>query len=89
MFNEGISKSGDILDLAAKFEVVTKRGAFYSYGDTRLGQGRENSKDFLRQNPDLMSEIEGYIRQQAIAGEIMLPMDMSDDGDSASGDDEI
>jgi recombination protein RecA len=54
MFNEGISKSGDILDLATKFEVVTKRGAFYSYGDTRLGQGRENSKDFLRQNPDLM-----------------------------------
>ena len=88
MFNEGISKSGDILDLATKFEVVTKRGAFYSYGDTRLGQGRENAKDFLRQNPDLMAEVEGYIRQQAIAGEIMLPMDMSDDGDSASMDDE-
>jgi recombination protein RecA len=48
MFNEGISKSGDILDLATKFEVVTKRGAFYSYGDTRLGQGRENSKDVHR-----------------------------------------
>jgi len=83
MFNEGISKSGDILDLATKFEVVTKRGAFYSYGDTRLGQGRENAKDFLRQNADLMMEIEGYIRQQAIAGEIMLPMDMSDDSDDA------
>lgn len=89
MFNEGISKSGDILDLATKFEVVTKRGAFYSYGDTRLGQGRENSKDFLRQNPDLMVEIEGYIRQQAIAGEIMLPMDMSEDGDGAPMDDEV
>jgi len=81
MFNEGISKSGDILDLATKFEVVTKRGAFYSYGDTRLGQGRENSKDFLRQNPDLMVEIEGFIRQQAIAGEIVLPLEMSDDVD--------
>jgi recombination protein RecA len=88
MFNEGISKSGDILDLATKFEVVTKRGAFYSYGDTRLGQGRENSKDFLRQNPDLMLEIEGFIRQQAIAGEIILPMDMSDDGDGASVSDD-
>jgi recombination protein RecA len=89
MFNEGVSKSGDILDLATKFEVVTKRGAFYSYGDTRLGQGRENAKDFLRQNSDLMNEIEGYIRQQAIAGDIILPMDMSDDGDSAPiGDDE-
>ncbi|MDX1377951.1 MAG: recombinase RecA [Anaerolineales bacterium] len=81
MFNEGISKSGDILDLATKFEVVTKRGAFYSYGDTRLGQGRENAKDFLRQNPDLMDEIEGYIRQQAIAGEIMLPLDMPEEVD--------
>ncbi|HSG45279.1 MAG TPA: recombinase RecA [Anaerolineales bacterium] len=88
MFNEGISTEGDILDLATKFEVVTKRGAFYSYGDTRLGQGRENAKDFLRQNPDLTVEIEGYIRQQAIAGEIMLPMDMSDDGDNAPADDE-
>ena len=81
MFNEGISKSGDILDLATRFEVVTKRGAFYSYGDTRLGQGRENAKDFLRQNPDLMDEIEGYIRQQAIAGEIMLPLDMQEEVD--------
>ena len=81
MFNEGISKAGDVLDLATKFEVVTKRGAFYSYGDTRLGQGRENAKDFLRQNPDLMNEIEGYIRQQAIAGEIMLPLDMGEEVD--------
>ena len=81
MFNEGISKSGDVLDLATKFEVVTKRGAFYSYGDTRLGQGRENAKDFLRQNPDLMNEVEGYIRQKAIAGEIILPLDMGEDVD--------
>ena len=88
MFNEGISKSGDILDLATKFEVVTKRGAFYSYGDTRLGQGRENAKDFLRQNPDLALEIEGYIRQQAIAGEIALPLDMGVESDSAPIEDE-
>jgi len=84
MFNEGISKAGDILDLATKFEVVQKRGAFYSYGDVRLGQGRENAKDFLRQNMDLAMEIEGYIRQKAIAGEIVMPLDMgSDDSDDA------
>jgi len=77
MFNEGISKSGDLLDLATKFEVVQKRGAFFSYGDIRLGQGRENAKDYLRQNPDLMNEIEGFIRQQALAGEIVMPLDMS------------
>ncbi|HKJ40269.1 MAG TPA: recombinase RecA [Anaerolineales bacterium] len=88
MFNEGISKSGDILDLATKFEVVTKRGAFYSYGDTRLGQGRENAKDFLRQNMDMTMEIEGFIRQQAIAGEIMLPLDMGEEVDAPASDEE-
>lgn len=68
MYNEGISKYGDLLDLATNIELVTKRGAFYSYGDIRLGQGRENAKDFLRQNPDLASEIDQAVRQQAFAG---------------------
>src|SRR5512145_1000793 len=82
MYNEGISKSGDVLDLATKFEVVQKRGAFFSYGDIRIGQGRENAKDYLRQNPDLMAEIETVIRQKALSGEIALPLDIGggDDG---------
>jgi recombination protein RecA len=80
MFNEGISKSGDVLDLATKFEVVQKRGAFFSYGDIRIGQGRENAKDYLRNNPDLMAEIEGVIRQKSMAGEIAMPLDMGDGG---------
>jgi recombination protein RecA len=86
MFNEGISKAGDVLDLATKFEVVQKRGAFFSYGDIRIGQGRENAKDYLRQNPDLMAEIESVIRQKALSGEIALPLDISggDDGGGAS-----
>jgi recombination protein RecA len=89
MFNEGISKSGDVLDLATKFEVVQKRGAFFSYGDIRIGQGRENAKDYLRQNPDLMSEIEAIIRQKALSGEIALPLDIGGDGaDSAVADEE-
>ena len=89
MFNEGISKSGDVLDLATKFEVVQKRGAFFSYGDIRIGQGRENAKDYLRQNPDLMSEIEVVIRQKALSGEIALPLDIGGDGaDSAVADEE-
>jgi recombination protein RecA len=79
MFNEGISKSGDVLDLATKFEVITKRGAFFSYGDVRLGQGRENSKEFLRANLDLMGEIENLIRQKALSGEIALPLDIGGD----------
>ena len=70
MFNEGISKCGDILDLAVQLEIVAKRGAFFSYGDIRLGQGRENAKEFLRQNQTLADEIETAIRQRALGGEI-------------------
>jgi len=84
MFNEGISKVGDMLDLATKLEIITKRGAFFSYGDIRIGQGRENSKEFLRQNSDLANEIETVIRQKALGGEIILPIDIS--GDSGGGD---
>ena len=84
MFNEGISKSGDVLDLATKFEVVAKRGAFFSYGDIRIGQGRENAKDYLRQNPDLMNEIDAVIRQKALSGEIALPLDIGGGGEDAS-----
>jgi recombination protein RecA len=80
MFNEGISKVGDMLDLATKLEIVQKRGAFFSYGDIRIGQGRENSKEFLRQNPDLALEIETVIRQKAMGGELVLPIDMGGDG---------
>jgi recombination protein RecA len=85
MFNEGISKAGDVLDLATKFEVVQKRGAFFSYGDIRLGQGRENAKDYLRQNLDLMGEIEGVIRQKALSGEIALPLEIGGADDSDGG----
>jgi recombination protein RecA len=86
MFNEGISRAGDILDLATKFEVVQKRGAFFSYGDIRLGQGRENAKDFLRQNPDLMGEIDTVIRQKALSGEIALPLDMAVETEGSSAE---
>jgi recombination protein RecA len=88
MFNEGISKVGDMLDLATKLETITKRGAFFSYGDIRIGQGRENSKEFLRQNPDLANEIEAVIRQKALGGEIVLPIDISGEDDNNAGGDE-
>jgi recombination protein RecA len=74
MYNEGISKSGDLLDLATELEIVTKRGSFYSYGDLRLGQGRENAKDYIKQNPKLAVEIEAAVRQQAASGEIPLSL---------------
>ena len=79
MYNEGISKSGDVLDLATQFEIVQKRGAFFSYGDARLGQGRENAKEYIRQNPSLLAEIEQVVRQKALSGEVALPLDMGVD----------
>jgi len=61
MFNEGISWSGDLVDLAVNEGVAQKSGAWFSYGDIRLGQGRENAKQFLRENPDLASEIRAKV----------------------------
>lgn len=62
MFDQGISKEGSILDVGTEIGVIEKRGSFYSYGDTRLGQGRENAKAFLRANPSLADEIENKVR---------------------------
>ncbi len=85
MYNEGISKSGDLIDLATQLEIISKRGSFYSYGDIRLGQGRENAKDFLRQNRDLSDEIELAIREQALSG--ALPLPFGSEGDEPGSDD--
>lgn len=63
MYNEGISKIGDVLDIAVEQEIVDKRGSFYSYGDVRLAQGRENAKVYLAENPELAFEIENKVRE--------------------------
>src|ERR1700752_3792620 len=65
MYGEGISKSGEILDLGVKAGVVEKSGAWFSYGSQRIGQGRENVKTFLKANPDISGKIEAAIRQNA------------------------
>ncbi|HEY0606120.1 MAG TPA: recombinase RecA [Herpetosiphonaceae bacterium] len=67
MYNEGISREGNILDVAVNMEIVRKSGAFFYLGDDRIGQGRENSKNFLKANPALAEEIAGLIRAQMIA----------------------
>jgi recombination protein RecA len=65
MYDEGISREGDLIDVGVDTGLVDKRGAYFSYGDTRLGQGRENAKDFLRENPVVAQEISDKVRQQA------------------------
>jgi recombination protein RecA len=63
-YSEGISKTGEIVDLGVEHKLVVKSGAWYAYGDMRLGQGRENAKQFLRDNPDLAAEIEIKLREK-------------------------
>jgi recombination protein RecA len=65
MYNEGISRVGDVLDLGVEYDILEKRGAYYRYGEELLGQGRENSKQFLFENPEMMEEIEMRVRQEA------------------------
>ena len=65
MFGEGISKIGEILDLGVKLGVVQKSGAWFNYGEMRLGQGRDNAKQFLKDNPEIANDIEGQIRANA------------------------
>ena len=62
MYNEGISRTGNIIDVGVKENIVQKSGAWFSYGDIRLGQGREKAKDFLAENPEVALDIENQIR---------------------------
>lgn len=64
MYNEGISKQGNIVDVGVKEEIIQKSGAWFSYGDIRLGQGRENAKQYLKENPEVALEIENKIRSK-------------------------
>jgi len=80
MYNEGISKAGDLLDLAVELDIINKRGSFYSYGEIRLGQGRENTKEYIRTNPDLAQEIELTIRQELLGDQAPPPPVEKDEG---------
>ena len=73
IFGEGISREGSIVDLATEMELFNKSGAWYSYKDSRLGQGRDNVKEFLRKNPQLADELEAKIRETAMGKLVALP----------------
>ena len=68
MFGEGISRTGDVLDVATSSGIVTKRGTFFYYGEEKLGQGRENAKDCLKSNPEVMEQIAAALRTRAQSG---------------------
>ncbi|MBN2742585.1 MAG: recombinase RecA [Marinilabiliaceae bacterium] len=70
LYGEGISKVGEILDLAVEMNIVKKSGSWFSYGDTKLGQGRDAVKDLIRDNPELMDELEQKVRAEVAGGKI-------------------
>jgi recombination protein RecA len=82
VFGKGISKTGDLLDLAVNHEIVNKSGTWFSYGDNRIGQGRENSRNFLNDNPDIRQDIESRLRDKL---ELPAPhVDMGNEGEPAA-----
>ncbi|MDX2143258.1 MAG: DNA recombination/repair protein RecA, partial [Rhodospirillaceae bacterium] len=83
MYGEGVSKTGELLDLGAKAGVVEKSGSWFSHDGERIGQGRENAKQFLRANPDVAAKIEAEIRAQA--GQIAAAL-ATGAGEDAAGD---
>jgi recombination protein RecA len=84
MYGEGISKIGEILDLGVKAGVVEKSGAWFSYDSVRIGQGRENAKSFLRENPEMANRLEAAIRAQteSVAEGMMSGPDAGDIDDA-------
>ncbi len=87
MYGEGISKAGELLDLGIKAGIVEKSGSWFSYGSERIGQGRENAKQYLKDRPDRAAEIEGKIRQNAglVSEALLSGGDLSDDVEASSG----
>ena len=85
MYGEGVSKMGELIDLGVKAGVVEKSGAWFSYDSQRIGQGRENAKTFLRNNPDMAASIEAAVRQNSglIADKILAGEEEDDDEDDA------
>jgi recombination protein RecA len=79
MYAEGISKEGGLLDVGVQMGLVKKSGAFFAYGETQLGQGRENAKEFLRQHPAVSAQLE-----HAIRGEVGTVQGAADTGDDST-----
>lgn len=91
MYGEGVSKMGELLDLGVKANVVEKSGAWFSYDSTRIGQGRENAKQYLREHPEMAEEIEKRVRQGAgiIAEDMMVGESVDESSDDTDTSDEL
>jgi len=82
MFNEGISKEGNLIDIGVEHEIIQKSGSWLSYGEERLGQGRENAKQYLKDNPEIALKLENEIRQSVIQLPLSVDIDAEEPADS-------
>ena len=89
LYGEGISKTGELIDLGVKCEVVEKAGSWYSYKEERIGQGREKTRQFLKDNPDIADEIEHEIRRQSgLLSDVMLSAEEEAELEASKDDDD-
>ncbi|PKY88209.1 recombinase RecA [Falseniella ignava] len=86
IYGKGISKTGEIVDLASEADIMHKAGSWYSYEDERIGQGRENAKDFLEQNPEILAEIEERVRQHYFKTDVPAEESAEQDNEEISTD---
>jgi recombination protein RecA len=84
MYNEGISKTGDLIDIGTQLGLIVKRGAFFSFQDTRIGQGRENAKQFLKDHPEITEPLEAAVREKAMAGATVVEASSSPEEEEAA-----
>jgi recombination protein RecA len=84
LYGEGISRHGEIIDLGVQHGIVDKAGSWYSYGDDRIGQGKENAREFLKSNPELANEIEGKIRAKLLPKTVVVVEDAADGAEKAA-----
>jgi len=84
LYGEGISRMGEIIDLGVQHDIVNKAGSWYSYGDDRIGQGKENVREFLKSNPAMAEEIEGRIRAKLLPSKVEAVTEVADDAAEAA-----
>jgi recombination protein RecA len=85
LYNEGISREGEIIDVGVKLDIVDKAGAWYSYNGDRIGQGKDNVRNFLKENPEIAQEIEAQIRAQLLPdrADNVVQFEQADEADEA------
>jgi recombination protein RecA len=87
MYNEGISKTGDLIDIGTQLGLIVKRGAFFSFQDTRIGQGRENAKQYLKEHPEITEQLDATIREKTMGGAAAVDLSSSaEEGEEADAE---